>query len=122
MKAAMPVSGAVNGDVFAASLRHVLGPTLRMGDVVVPRGNLPAHQVAGLAELVEARGARLPYLPSYSPDFRPIELAFSKRNAWLRTRQARTRQAREDVIAAATDWITEQDAKNWFNLCAYHVR
>ena len=116
----MTVSGAVNGDVFAAYLDQVLGPTLVPGDVVV-LDNLPAHKVAGLAELVEACGARLLYLPPYSPDFNPIELAFSKLKIWLRTAQVRTRDALEAVIQTATDWVTEHDAKNWFNHCGYHV-
>ena len=120
LQAAMTVSGAVNGDVFAAYLDQVLGPTLAPGDVVV-LDNLPAHKVAGLAERVEARGARLLYLPPYSPDFNPIELAFSKLKTWLRTAQARTREALEAVIQAATDWITESDAKNWFDHCSYYV-
>ena len=120
LQAAMTLSGAVNGDVFAAYLDQVLGPTLRPGDVVV-LDNLPAHKVAGLAERVEARGARLLYLPPYSPDFNLIELAFSKLKTWLRTAQARTREALESVIQTATDWITEQDAKNWFDHCGYHV-
>ena len=91
-QAALTVSGTVNGDVFAAYLDQVLGPRLAPGDVVV-LDNRPAHQVAGLAERVEARGARLLYLPPYSPDFNPIELAFSKLKTWLRTAQARTREA-----------------------------
>ncbi len=119
-QAAMTVSGAVNGAVFAAYLSQVPGPTLVPGDVVV-LDNLPAHKVAGLAQLVEARGARLLYLPPYSPDFNPIELAFSKLKTWLRTAQARTREALESVIQAATDWISEQDAQNWFDHCGYHV-
>ena len=69
----MTVSGAVNGAVFAAYLAQVLGPTLVPGDVVV-LDNLPAHKVA---ELVEAHGARLLYLPPYSPDFNPIGLALA---------------------------------------------
>jgi len=120
LQAAMTVSGAVNGEVFAAYLSQVLGPALVPGDVVV-LDNLPAHKVAGLAELVEARGARLLYLPPYSPDFNPIELAFSKLKTWLRSAQARTREALEDVIQAATNWVTEHDAKNWFDHCGYHV-
>ena len=116
LQAALIVSGAVNGDVFAAYLDQVLGPTLMPGDVVV-LDNLPAHKVAGLAELVEARGARLLYLPPYSPDFNPIELAFSKLKTWLRTAQARTR----DALETATEWVTEVDAKNWFDHCGYHI-
>ncbi len=77
LQAAMAVSGAVSGEVFAAYLDQVLGPTLVPGDVVV-LDNLPAHKVAGLAEIAAARGARLLYLPPYSPDFNPIKLAFSK--------------------------------------------
>lgn len=121
LQAAMTVSGAVNGDVFATYLSQVLGPTLVPGDVVV-LDNLPAHKVAGLAELVEARGARLLYLPPYSPDFNPIELAFSKLKNWLRTAQARTRDALEAVIRTATEWVTKADAENWFDHCGYHVQ
>ena len=110
-QAAMTVSGAVNGEVIAASLGQVLGPTLVPGDVVVP-DNLSAHKVAGLAALVEARGTRLLYLPPYSPDFNPIELAFSKLKTWLRTAQASTRQTLKAVIQTAPNWITGHDAKN----------
>ena len=120
LQAAMTGSGAVNGDVFAAYPDQVLGPTLVPGDVVV-LDNLPAHQVAGLAELVEARGARPRYLPPYSPDFNPIELAFSKLKTGLRTAQARTREALEAVIQDASHWITKHDANNWFDHCGYHV-
>ena len=120
LQAGMTVSGAVNGEVFAAYLQQVLGPTRVPGDVVV-LDNLPARKVAGLAELVEARGARWLYLPPYSPDFNPIELAFSKLKTWLRTAQVRTRDALEAVIQTATEWVTEADAKNWFDHCGYHV-
>ena len=120
LRPAMTVSGAVNGDVFATYLSQVLGPTLGPGDVAVP-ANLPAHKIAGLAKLVEARGARLLYLPPYSPDFNPVGLVFSKLKTWLRPAQARTRQALEDIISAATDWITTQDAKNWSDHCEYHA-
>ena len=121
LQAAMTLSGAVNGAVFAAYLEQVLGPTLVPGDVVV-LDNLPAHKVAGLAEIVAGRGARLLYLPPYSPDMNPIELAFSKLKTGLRTAQARTREALEDTIRAATEWISQQDAKNWFDHCGYHVQ
>ena len=80
----------------------MLGPTHEHGDVLV-FDNLPAQKVAGLAELVEARGTRLLYLPPHSPNFNPIELAFSKLKTWLRTAQARTREALETVIQTATE-------------------
>jgi transposase len=138
--AAMSGSGAVHGAVFAASLDQVLGPTLRPGDVavfaasldqvlgptlrpgdVVVLDNLPAHQVDGLAALVEQRGARLLYLPPYSPDFHPIAWAFRKLNTKRRQLQARTREALEKAIRAAVKWIRRQDARNWFAHCGYHV-
>ena len=121
LQAPMTVHGAVNGDVFAAYLDQVLGPTLVPGDVVV-LDNLPAHKVAGLSDIVAARGARLLYLPPYSPDFNPIELAFSKLKIWLRTAQARTHEGLEAAIQAAGEWISQQDAKNWFDHCGYHVQ
>jgi len=120
LQAAMTVSGAVNGDVFADYLQQALGPTLVPGDVVV-LDNLPAHKMAGLAELVEARGARLLYLPPNSPDFNPIKLAFSKLKTWLRTARARTRDAWEAFIQTAIEWVTKADAKNWFDHCGFHV-
>ena len=84
LQAAMTVSGALNGDVFAACLDQVVGPTLTPGDVVV-LDNLSAHKVAGLDAIAAHYGARLLYLPPYSPDFNPIELAFSRFKTWLRT-------------------------------------
>jgi len=118
--ALLRVDGAVNGDVFAACLDQVLGPTLQPGDVVVP-DNLSVRKVDGLDEIARKHGARLLYLPPYSPDFNPIELAFGKLKTWLRTAQARTRDRLEDPIRAAAGWITEQDAKNWFGHCGDHV-
>ena len=75
----------------------MLGPTLVPGDVVV-LDNLSVHKVAGMAELVEARGARLLFLPPYSPDFAPIEQAWSKLKTALRMAQARTHQALDRAL------------------------
>ena len=119
--ALMSVDGAVYGDVFAAYLDQVFGPTLQPGDVVV-LDNLEVYKVDGLHEIVQKYGACLRYLPPYSPDFNPIELAFSKLKTWLRTAKARTRDALEEAILAASAWITEQDAKNWFDHCGNHVQ
>ena len=120
LEAVMEVDGAVNAVSFAAYLERVLGPTLQAGDVVV-LDNLRVHKVAGMAELVEARGARLLYLPPYSPDFTPIELAFSKLKTHLRTAAARTREALTQALRTALDWVTAQDALGWFHHCGYHV-
>ena len=120
LQAAMTVSGAVNGAVFAAYLQQVIGPMPVPGDVAVS-DNLPAHKVAGLAEPGEARGTRRRYLPPYSPDFNPIELAFSKHKTWLRTARVCTHEALESVIHAASDWITERNAQNWVDHCGYHI-
>ena len=114
--ASLRVNGAVNGDVFAAYLDQVHDPTLLPGDVAV-LDNLSVHKVEGLDEPVKKYGVRLLYLAPYSPDFNPIELAFSKLKTWLRTAQVRTRDLLEEAILAAAEWITEQDAKDWFDHC-----
>ena len=98
----------------------MLGPILVPGDVVV-LDNLPVHHVAGMAALVEARGARLLFLPPYSPDFAPIEQAWSKLKSTLRTAMARTRHALEHALDQAVAWITSQDAQKRFDHCSYHV-
>ena len=76
----------------------------------------------GLDEIVKRYGARLRYLPPDSPDFTPVELALSKLKTWLRTAKVRTRDLLEEAIRAAAAWVTEQDAKNWFDHCGYHVQ
>ena len=81
-------------------LEQVLGPTLAPSDVVV-LDNLPVHKVAGMAQLVEAREARLLFLPPYSPDFAPIEQAWSKLETALRTAQARTSQTLNGTLEQA---------------------
>lgn len=83
------LDGAMDGEAFLVYLRRVLAPTLQPGDVVV-MDNLPAHKVAGVREIIEAAGADLRYLPPYSPDFNPIEMAFAKLKATLRAAATRT--------------------------------
>ena len=82
-------NGAVNGDLFLAYVEQVLVPTLINGDIVI-MDNLGSHKVAGVRQAIEAAGARLLYLPPYSPDLNPIELAFAKLKALLRARAVRT--------------------------------
>ena len=120
LEAVMTLDGALNQDSFAAYLDQVLGPTLRPGDVVV-LDNLRVHKVAGMRERIEACGARVLFLPPYSPGFSPIENGWSKFKTWLRTAQARTREALDEAIGAARNWISADDAQNWFAHCGYHV-
>lgn len=120
VEAVMELDGAVNTASFVAYLEQVLGPTLVPGDVVV-LDNLRVHKAPGAAEAVAARGARLLFLPPYSPDFTPVELAFSKLKTHLRTARSRTRDALAEALRTALDWITDTDAKNWFAHCGYHV-
>jgi len=120
VEAVMELDGAVNTTSFVAYLEQVFGPTLAPGDVVV-LDNLRVHKAPGVAQAVAAFGARLLFLPPYSPDFTPVELAFSKLKTALRAAQARTRDALTDALPIALDWISETDAKNWFDHCGYHV-
>ncbi len=83
--------------------------------------NLSAHKSDGVRELVEARGCEVLFLPSYSPDFSPIEEAFSKLKALLRRAQARTKEALVGAIGRALDAITPEDARGWFGHCGYAV-
>ena len=107
--------------MLAAYPDQVPGPTRRPGDVVV-LDNLAVHQVDSLHEIVQKYGVRLRSLPPYSPDVNPIELAFNKLKTWLRIAKARTRDALKEALLTAAAGVTEQDAKNWFNLCGYHVQ
>jgi transposase len=115
---AMTLAGALDGPAFAAYVRAFLAPTLRPGQVVV-LDNLAVHRNAAARRLIEARGCRLLFLPPYSPDFSPIEYAFSALKERLRRAEARSAAALHDAIAAALDAITPTDARNWFAACGY---
>ncbi len=78
----MVLDGPMNGAAFQAYVEQVLAPTLRPGDIVV-LDHLPAHKPAAVRQAIEATGAELHFLPPYSPDFNPIEMAFAKLKAWL---------------------------------------
>jgi transposase len=112
--------GAMNSDAFNVYVTQVLVPTLVPGDVVV-LDNLSSHKAAQIKEAIEARGARLMFLPPYSPDFNPIELCWSKIKTWLRTAKARTTEALLEAFAQALASISAQDAVAWFACCGYAV-
>ena len=118
MTAPMVIDGAMNGAAFLAWTRQMLVPTLREGDVVV-MDNLPTHKVAGVREAIEAAGARLEFLPPYSPDFNPIEQAFAQIKAFLRKEAARTVPNLWTAIANALDAVTPDFAANYFENAGY---
>jgi transposase len=116
--AVMTVEGATDSDVFRAYVQEVLCPTLREGDIVVA-DNLSAHKAAGVQEAITAQGARMLYLPPYSPDLNPIELCWSKIKTCLRAAKARTREALDEAVTRALATVTEADARAWFAHCGY---
>jgi len=118
--APMTVNGAVDGAVFLAYVCEMLVPTLSKGDIVV-MDNLGAHKVVGVREAIEAKGARVEYLPPYSPDFNPIEKCWSKIKTFLRTAKARTRADLEAALKEALLQITQADVRAWFAHCGYPV-
>lgn len=108
----------MNGPAFLAYVTQQLVPLLRPGDVVV-MDNLPAHKPLAVRAAIEAVGARLRFLPPYSPDFNPIELAFAKIKAHLKRTAARTVEALWDAIRQAIDAVTTADASSFFTACGY---
>jgi len=114
------VDGAMNGETFLTWVEGMLVKELTPGDVVV-MDNLPAHKVAGVRDAIEAVGASVLYLPPYSPDFNPIEKAFSKLKALLRRAAARTVDDLYLVVANAIDAITPTESANYFAACGYDL-
>jgi transposase len=112
------LKGSMNGVAFEAYVRTQLLPTLRRGDIVV-LDNLSAHTSQTIRQLIEARGARLQFLPPYSPDFNPIELCWSKVKTALRAAKARTFEALVDAVAQALRSISLTDIQAWFAHCGY---
>ncbi len=120
LSAPMTIEGAVDGTVFRAYVEQVLAPTLSQGDVVI-MDNLGAHKVKGIREAIESRGAKVIYLPPYSPDLNPIEKCWSKIKTYLRAAKARTRETLEKALKEALLLVTEKDAQGWFASCGYPV-
>ena len=104
------IDGPMNGNTFLAYVEQILAPSLKPGDIVV-LDNLSAHKVAGVREAVEAAGARLLYLPPYSPDFNPIEQLFAKIKALLRKAAERSVDGLWSRIASLLDAFTPQERR-----------
>lgn len=112
------VEGAINGRLFLAWVQQHLAPQLRQGDVVV-MDNLSSHKVKGVAEAIEAVGAEVRYLPPYSPDLNPIELAFSKFKRLLRDGMRRTQEGLVGLCGSVLDLFNESEIRNYFRHCGY---
>jgi transposase len=117
----MAVDGSTDQEVFETYVEKALGPTLKAGQVVI-MDNLSAHKPARVRELIESRGCELIYLPAYSPDFNPIEEAFSKIKSIVRRAGARTKDALIDVLSEALSAISVQDARGYFEHAGYRLR
>jgi transposase len=120
VRAAMTISGAVDTLCFDAFITRVLVPQLRVGDVVV-LDNLNVHKASRIEEAVAAVGARVMWLPPYSPDMTPIEQCWSKIKQYLRSVKARTRTELDAALAKAIELVTTSDALGWFTHCGYKV-
>jgi transposase len=118
IEAPMLLEGALDSRAFVQYVERFLVPTLRPGEVVI-WDNLAVHKRAPVRAAIHAAGCRVLFLPSYSPDFNPIEHAFSKIKAYLRRVGARTQEALEAAMAEAIELITAADATGYFGHCGY---
>ena len=116
--AVMTVLGGTSGEVFLAYVREVLGPELRPGDVVV-LDNLGAHKDKRVRAEIEGRGAKLVFQPPYSPDKNPIELTWAWLKQYLRTAEARSREAIDTAIAWAMELIPKDAPSAWIRHCGH---
>ena len=116
----LAVEGATTAVVFEAYVEQVLAPSLRAGQIVV-MDNLGAHRPKRVRDLIEERGCELIYLPSYSPDYNPIEEAFAKIKNLLRKASARSKEALVEAIAAALSAVTAADTRGFFEHAGYRA-
>ncbi len=116
--APMLLEGPMDGEHFLAYVEQILVPELTAGDTVI-MDNLPAHKVTGVRAAIEASGARLLYLPPYSPDFNPIEMGFSKFKAHVRAAAARTFETLWQAATQAIEKFTPAECTNFFTAAGY---
>lgn len=117
-RALLTIDGTVDGEVFRTFVTTSLVPHLRRGDVVV-LDNLSVHKVSGVAEAIESVGARVLFLPPYSPDLNPIEECWSKIKSILRKCGAQTERTFNRSLKTAMNAVTQQDILGWFTHCGY---
>lgn len=120
VEATMLVEGAVDTLAFDAFGEHFVRRCLKAGDVLV-LDNLGAHRASRIEQIAESCGARVIWLPPYSPDFSPIEQMWSKLKTYLRKVKARTSEELDQAVAEGLQLITESDCRSWFKHCGYQV-
>jgi transposase len=118
LHAPMLLPGAMNTEALRVWVRDCLAPLLKPGDILI-WDNLGIHEDPEVAALIRATGARLEFLPPYSPDLNPIENAWSKAKTILRGLAARTWEALVPAVAAALQAVTPADSLGWFCHCGY---
>ncbi len=118
LTAPLVIDGAINGELFLAYVEQILVPTLKPGDIVI-LDNLRVHKMAGIREAIEAVGAKLLFIPPYSPDLNPIELAFSRLKALLRTKAIRTADALWKALGELCGSFSPRECANYFRHDGY---
>lgn len=114
------IESGTSGDVFSAFVQQQLVPKLRLGDCVV-LDNLSSHKDSRAIQAIEAAGAKVVFLPPYSPEFNPIEKVWSKMKEYIRRLATLTRQAFDDAVALAMDAVTTADLRAWYEHCGYTI-
>lgn len=117
--ASMTFPGSLNTDSFLVFIEQILLPQLWVGAIVV-MDNLPVHYATITTNLIESVGAKVKFLPPYSPDLSPIELCWSKLKGIIRSAKARTIEALDEAITNAINAITDENALNWFQHCGLY--
>jgi len=120
LTAPLVVDGAINGEVFLAYVQQQLVPTLRKGDIVV-MDNLSSHKVVGVRKAIESAGAKILYLPPYSPDLNPIEMVFSKLKTLVRKAKMRTMETLWKKLGELCDRFPPQECQNYFRHAGYKI-
>jgi transposase len=120
VKPSMSVEGAVDSKVFESYIEHFLAPRLKRGQIVV-MDNLSSHKSKRVKGLIEEAGCELVFLPPYSPEYNPIEVAFSKVKGILREVQARTQEALVEATGRALTAVTPEDIRGFYTNCGYHL-
>jgi transposase len=118
LTAPMVVDGAIHGELFLAYVEQILVPTLHKGDIVV-MDNLRSHTVVGVQKAIESAGAKVLYLPPYSPDLNPIEMVFSKLKMLVRKLKLRTMETLWKKLGELCDIFTPKECKNYFRHAGY---